>query len=57
MGVAFMGSFVPILFFIIKQIAIVMSAVSNDDRNPLTHTDNDTARNHYKVTSSLGCVF
>ena len=50
MGAAFTGSSVPILLFITKQIAIAMSAVSTDDRNPLTHTDNNTTREHDKGT-------
>ena len=52
MDVAFMGSLVPILLFITKQIAIVMSAVSTVDRNPLTHTDNNAARDLDKNTAS-----
>ena len=52
MGVAFMGSLVPILLLITKQITIVMNAVSTDDRNPLTHMDNNAARDLDKYTAS-----
>ena len=52
MGVAFTGSFALILFFITKQIALVMSVASTDDTNPLTHADNNTARDHDKSIES-----
>ena len=48
MGVAFTVSFVFILFFITKPMAIVMSVASTDDTNPLTHADNNTTREHDK---------
>ena len=53
MGEVFIGSFVFTLFFITKQMAIVMSAVTTDDRAPLTHIDNKTARGHDKPNKSF----
>ena len=48
MGVDFSESFIPSLFFITKQAAIAISAVTIDDRAPLTNTDNNTASGHDK---------
>ena len=48
-GVDFNESFVPSLFFITQQAAIAMSAVTTDDRVPLTNTDNNTGRGHEKA--------
>ena len=49
MRVAFIESFAPSLFFITKQVAITMTAVTTDDRDPLTHTDHNTERGHEKA--------